>query len=200
MTEISGITHLVPPAGGPRKSGSIGPPIPGVECRLVDPKTGEEVATGERGELWVRSPKVMQGYLNNPQATAEMIDPDGWLRTGDIAVMENDGWFEIVGRIKEIIKHKGFQVFPAELEMILGAHPAVADCAVIGVPDERAGEIPKAYVVPAGDEFDPDALILYVAERVAPYKRIRAIEAVEQIPKSPSGRILRHALRTKVAD
>ena len=200
MTEMSGITHLVPPVGGTRKSGSIGPPIPGVECRLVDPETGEDVATGERGELWVRSPKVMQGYLNNPQATAEMIDPDGWLRTGDIAVMDNDGWFEIVGRIKEIIKHKGFQVFPAELEMILGAHPAVADCAVIGVPDERAGEIPKAYVVPEGDEFDPDALIRYVAERVAPYKRIRVIEAVEQIPKSPSGRVLRHALRTKVAD
>jgi acyl-CoA synthetase (AMP-forming)/AMP-acid ligase II len=195
MTEMSGVTHLVPPLTGTRKTGSIGPPIPGVECRLVDPQTGEEVPTGERGELWMRSPKVMQGYLNNPHATAEMIDPDGWLRTGDIAVMDKDGWFEIVGRIKEIIKYKGFQVFPAELEMILSGHPAVADCAVIGVADERAGEVPKAYVVPAGGDFDPDAVLQFVAERVAPYKRIRAIEAVEQIPKSASGRILRHVLR-----
>jgi len=195
MTEMSGVTHLAPPLAGSRKIGSLGPPIPGVECRLVDPETGEDVPTGERGELWMRSPKVMQGYLNNPQATAETIDSDGWLRTGDIAVMDTDGWYAIVGRIKEIIKSKGFQVFPAELEMILSGHPAIADCAVIGVPDERAGEVPKAYVVPAAAHFDPDAVIQYVAERVAPYKRIRAITTVQQIPRSASGRILRHVLR-----
>jgi acyl-CoA synthetase (AMP-forming)/AMP-acid ligase II len=195
MTEMSGATHLVPPFGGSHKPGSIGPPIPGVECRLVDPDTGEVAPTGQRGELWMRSAKVMVGYLNNPQATADMVDPDGWLRTGDIAVRDEDGWFEIVGRIKEIIKYKGFQVFPAELEMILSGHPSVADCAVIGVDDERAGEIPKAFIVPAVDDFDPDAIIQFVAERVAPYKRIRAIETVEQIPKSASGRILRHVLR-----
>ena len=195
MTEMSGITHVVPPFGRSTKPGSIGPPIPGVECCLVDPATGRQVPTGERGELWMRSPKVMQGYLNNPQATADTIDPDGWLRTGDIAIKDEEGWFEIVGRIKEIIKSKGFQVFPAELEMILADHPAVADCAVIGVADDRAGEIPTAYIVPAGDNFDPDAILQYVAERVAPYKRIRAIEAVDQIPKSASGRILRHLLR-----
>lgn len=197
MTEMSGITHVVPPFGRSTKPGSIGPPIPGVECRLVDPETGKEVPTRERGELWMRSPKVMQGYLNNPQATTETIDPDGWLRTGDIAVRDEEGWFEIVGRIKEIIKSKGFQVFPAELEMILSDHPAVADCAVIGVADERAGEVPKAYVVPANDEFDPEAILQYVAQRVAPYKRIRAIEVVAQIPKSASGRILRHVLRER---
>jgi acyl-CoA synthetase (AMP-forming)/AMP-acid ligase II len=194
MTEMSGITHLVPPFGEVRKPASIGPAIPGVECRLVDPDTGEDVHPGERGELWMRSPKVMQGYLNNPQATAAMIDQDGWLRSGDIAVVDEDGWFTIVGRIKEIIKYKGFQVFPIELEMILIDHPQVADCAVIGVPDEEAGEVPKAFVVPAGDELDPESLIHLVAEHVAPHKRIRAVEIVEEIPKSPSGRILRRVL------
>jgi acyl-CoA synthetase (AMP-forming)/AMP-acid ligase II len=194
MTELSGITHLVPPFGRSTKPGSIGPPIPGVECRLVDPDTGRDVAPGERGELRIRSPKVMQGYLNNPQATEDTIDPEGWLRTGDIAVMDEEGWFQIVGRIKEIIKSKGFQVFPAELEMILNDHPAVADCAVIGVADQRAGEVPKAYIVPAGDEFDPEAILRYVAERVAPYKRIRVVETLAQIPRSASGRVLRRLL------
>jgi acyl-CoA synthetase (AMP-forming)/AMP-acid ligase II len=194
MTEMSGVTHLVPPFGAVRKPGSIGPPIPGVECRLVDPQTGRDVGDGERGELWMRSPKVMQGYLNNPQATEAMVDPEGWLRSGDIAVVDDEGWFSVVGRMKEIIKYKGFQVFPAELELVLSGHPAVADCAVIGIPDEAAGEIPKAFVVPAGDPPDPDAVIRYVAEQVAPYKRIRAIEFTDEIPKSQSGRILRRIL------
>jgi acyl-CoA synthetase (AMP-forming)/AMP-acid ligase II len=199
MTEMSAVTHLVPPLGDVRKPGSIGPPIPGVECRLVDPDTGEDAARGERGELWMRGPKVMQGYLNNREATAAMIDRDGWLRSGDIAVIDEDGWFTIVGRIKEIIKYKGFQVFPAELEMILIDHADVADCAVIGVADEEAGEVPKAFVVPAGDKLDSESVLRYVAERVAPYKRIRAIQIVEEIPKSPSGRILRRVLREQSA-
>lgn len=194
MTEMSGVTHLVPPFGAERKPGSIGPPIPGVDCRLVDPDTGHDVNPGERGELWMRSPKVMRGYLNDPEATASMVDAEGWLRSGDIAVMDEDGWFSIVGRIKEIIKYKGFQVFPAELELILIGHPGVADCAVIGVPDEAAGEIPKAFVVPAGDGPDPDAVLRYVAEQVAPHKRIRAIEFIDHIPKSQSGRTLRRVL------
>jgi acyl-CoA synthetase (AMP-forming)/AMP-acid ligase II len=194
MTEMSAITHLVPPFGSERKPGSIGPPIPGVECRLVDPETGRDVGPAERGELWMRSPKVMRGYLNNPEATAAMVDADGWLRSGDIAVVDEDGWFSVVGRIKEIIKYKGFQVFPAELELILIGHADVADCAVIGVPDEVAGEVPKAFVVPAGHRPDPDSVIRYVAEQVAPHKRIRAIEFIDAIPKSQSGRILRRIL------
>ena len=197
MTEVSAITHLVPPFGEVRKPGSIGPPIPGVECRLVDHETGEDVGPGQRGELWMRSPKVMQGYLNNPEATAATVDQDGWLRSGDIAVVDEEGWFTIVGRIKEIIKYKGFQVFPAELEMVLIAHPGVADCAVIGVGDEEAGEVPKAFVVPESDVLDPGAVMQFVAEQVAPYKRIRAIEIVEEIPRSPSGRILRRVLRER---
>jgi acyl-CoA synthetase (AMP-forming)/AMP-acid ligase II len=194
MTEMSAITHLVPPFGAERKPGSIGPPIAGVECRLVDPDTGQDVSPGERGELWMRSPKVMRGYLNNPEGTAAMIDADGWLRSGDIAVVDADGWFSVVGRIKEIIKYKGFQVFPAELEMILTGHPGVSDCAVVGVPDEAAGEVPKAFVVPKGGDLDPDSVIQHVAEQVAPHKRIRAVEFIDEIPKSQSGRILRRLL------
>ena len=197
MTEMSAITHLVPPFGEVCKPGSIGPPIPGVECRLVDHDTGEDVGPGQRGELWMRSAKVMQGYLNNAEATAATVDQDGWLRSGDIAVVDEEGWFTIVGRIKEIIKYKGFQVFPAELEMILIAHPGVADCAVIGVDDEEAGEVPQAFVVPESDDLDPKAVMQFVAEQVAPYKRIRAIEIVEEIPKSPSGRVLRRVLRER---
>ena len=197
MTEMSAITHLVPPFGDARKPGSIGPPIPGVECRLVDPQTGEDATPGEAGELWMRGAKVMQGYLNNPEETAATIDTDGWLRSGDIATVDEDGWFTVVGRIKEIIKYKGFQVFPAELEMLLMTHPDVADAAVIGIEDTEAGEIPKAFVVPTTDAIDTAAVLRYVAEQVAPYKRVRAIEVIDEIPKSQSGRILRRLLQER---
>jgi acyl-CoA synthetase (AMP-forming)/AMP-acid ligase II len=197
MTEMSAVTHLVPPFGDTPKLGSIGPAIPGVECRLVDPDTGRDVGPGQPGELWMRSPKVMRGYLNNPQATAAMIDQDGWLHSGDIAVVDNDGWFSIVGRIKEMIKYKGYQVAPAELEAILITHPHVVDCAVIGVPDDEAGELPKAFVVTASRGLDSDSLMQFVAEQVAPYKRIRSVEIINEIPKSPSGRILRRLLEER---
>ncbi|MDQ3826353.1 MAG: AMP-binding protein [Actinomycetota bacterium] len=197
MTEMSAITHLVPPFGATRKPGSVGPAIPGVECRLVDPHTGEDARPGEPGELWMRGPKVMRGYLNNAPATAAMIDQDGWLHSGDIAVVDEQGWFTIVGRIKDMIKNKGYQVAPAELEAILITHPQVADCAVIGVADEEAGELPKAFVVPTGAELDPGSVIRFVTEQVAPYKRIRAVDIVDEIPKSPSGRILRRVLEER---
>jgi acyl-CoA synthetase (AMP-forming)/AMP-acid ligase II len=195
MTEASPVTHLVGAFSATRKPGSVGPPLPGTECRLVDPETGTDVGSGERGELWIRGPQVMLGYLGNPEATAAMLDDDGWLHTGDVAVADEDGWFTIVDRVKELIKYKGFQVAPAELEALLIAHPEVADCAVIGIPDEEAGELPKAFVVPVTDSLDPDALVRYIAEQVAPHKRIRAIEIVDTIPKSPSGKILRRLLR-----
>ena len=197
MTEMSPVTHLVPPFATAKKPGSIGPPIPGTECRLIDPDTRKDSEPGERGELWMRGPQVMQGYLNNPKATAKMVDHEGWLHSGDVAIVDEDGWFEIVDRVKELIKYKGFQVAPAELEAILITHPQVADCAVIGVPDEEAGELPKAFVVPVGDDLDTDVLTAFVAEQVAPHKRIRMIEVVEEIPKSPSGKILRRLLRDR---
>jgi acyl-CoA synthetase (AMP-forming)/AMP-acid ligase II len=197
MTEMSPVTHLVPPMSDADKAGSIGRPLSGTECRLVDPDTGEDAGSGERGELWMRGPQVMRGYLGNPEATAAMIDADGWLHSGDVAVVDEDGWFTIVDRVKELIKYKAYQVAPAELEAILITHPQVADCAVIGVPDEEAGEFPKAFVVPASEDVDGDALLQFVAEQVAPHKRIREVEVVEGIPKSPSGKILRRLLRER---
>jgi len=197
MTETSPVTHLVGRFSTSGKPGSVGPPLPGTECRLVDPGTGEDVGPGERGELWIRGPQVMLGYLGNPAATAAMIDGDGWLHSGDVAVVDEDGWFTIVDRVKELIKYKGFQVAPAELEAILITHPLIADCAVIGVPDDEAGELPKAFVVPTDDALDPDEVTRFVAEQVAPHKRIRAIELVDEIPKSPSGKILRRLLRER---
>ena len=139
----------------------------------------------------------MQGYLNNAEATAATVDADGWLHTGDIAVVDADGFFEIVDRLKELIKYKGFQVAPAELEALIINHPQVADVAVIGVPDEEAGELPKAYVVAAGDDLDPDELMEWVAGQVSPQKRIRLVEVVDEIPKSPSGKILRRVLKDR---
>ncbi|HWF34855.1 MAG TPA: AMP-binding protein [Solirubrobacteraceae bacterium] len=199
MTEASPVTHLVGPAFTAEKPGSVGPPLPGTECRLVEPDTGVDVGSGGRGELWIRGPQVMLGYLGNPDATAAMLDEDGWLHTGDVAVVDEDGWFTIVDRVKELIKYKGFQVAPAELEALLITHPEVADCAVIGIPDDEAGELPKAFVVPVGDSLDPDAVTAFVAEHVAPHKRIRALEIVDAIPKSPSGKILRRLLRDRAA-
>ncbi len=155
LTETSPVTHTVTAEGG--RAGTIGPALPNTECRIVDVDSGEDVAQGERGELWIRGPQVMAGYLNNEDATAATVDDDGWLHTGDIAVVDEEGNFEIVDRLKELIKYKGFQVPPAELEALIINHPKVQDVAVIGVPDEEAGELPKAYIVP-GEDFDHDEL------------------------------------------
>jgi acyl-CoA synthetase (AMP-forming)/AMP-acid ligase II len=141
----------------------------------------------------IRGPQVMKGYFNNPQATALTIDPDGWLHTGDIARVEPDGSTRIVDRLKELIKYKGYQIAPAELEALLLTHPAITDAAVIPIPDEQAGEVPKAFVVTSGS-LTPEDVTQYVAEHVAPYKKVRAAEIVEEIPKSPSGKILRRVL------
>ena len=140
----------------------------------------------------------MKGYLNNEKATAETIDADGWLHTGDVAQVDADGHFKIVDRVKELIKYKGFQVPPAELEALLVTHAAVADVAVIPVEDEEAGEIPKAFIVlKPGVEASADELMAFVKERVASYKQVRAIEFIDEIPKSASGKILRRILRQR---
>ena len=193
LTETSPVTHVIRP-GGPNKAGSIGPPLPNTECRLVDPESGEDVSDGERGELWIRGPQVMAGYLNNDEATRSTVDEDGWLHTGDIAVVDEDGFYKIVDRLKELIKYKGFQVAPAELEALILGHPEVSDVAVIGVPDEEAGELPKAFIVPASDDFDDDELKEWVAGQVSPQKKVRLIERIEEIPKAASGKILRRVL------
>ena len=139
----------------------------------------------------------MRGYLGDDEATAATLTEDGWLKTGDVARVDDDGTFRIVDRVKELIKYKGYQVPPAELEALLVGHPAIADAAVIPIADEAGGEAPKACVVLAGDGIDEDELMAWVAERVAPYKRIRAVEVVDEIPKSASGKIMRRLLRDR---
>lgn len=138
----------------------------------------------------------MKGYLNNPDATAAMIDSEGWLHTGDVGYADEEGWFYIIDRVKELIKYKGFQVAPAELEAILLTHPAIADAAVIPSPDEEAGEVPKAFIVRKSDITEAEVMA-FVESHVAPYKKIRYVEFIEQIPKSPSGKILRRVLVQK---
>ena len=192
MTELAGSSHIAPD-DGPDKPWSIGPTVQGVECRVIDPTTGAEVAAGQPGELLVRAPSVMRRYLNDEEATAAAIDADGWLHTGDVVTVDDEGWYEVVDRLKEMIKYKGFQVAPAELEQLLLSHPSVADAAVVGLPDDEAGEVPQAFVVRRTALTD-DELMAWVAERVTPYKRIRRVEFVESIPKSPSGKILRRLL------
>jgi acyl-CoA synthetase (AMP-forming)/AMP-acid ligase II len=192
LTETSPVTHVSPEDVGANKPGSIGPLLPNTVAKVVDVHSGAELGPNETGEVWIKGPQVMKGYLNNPEATARTIS-DGWLRTGDIGYADDDGFFYIVDRLKELIKYKGFQVPPAELEALLLTHPAVADAAVIPSPDEEAGEVPKAFVVLV-DEATPDEIMDYVAERVSPQKRIRRLDVVDEIPKSPSGKILRRIL------
>ena len=197
MTEVSGASHFAPDTG-PDRPDSVGPALPGVECRIIDPGTGADLRPGEPGELLVRTAGAMRGYLGNPGATAATIDPGGWVHTGDIVRAGEDGWFYVTDRVKELIKYKGYQVAPAELEAVLLTHPAVADAAVVRRTDELAGEIPKAFVVlraPAS----PRELMAWVAERVAGYKRVRQVEFIDSIPKSPSGKILRRLLAERDA-
>jgi hypothetical protein len=186
MTELSPVTHVIP-MDGQSKPGSIGPSVPNTESRIVDTESGEDVPTGERGELWIRGPQVMKGYLNNDEATRETVDDDGWLHTGDVAIADDDGYLTIVDRVKELIKYKGFQVAPAELEALLITHPAVADAAVIPVADEEAGELPKAFCVLSG-EVTPDEIMEFVGGKVSSYKRVRLVRSSTRSPSRPRAR------------
>ena len=193
MTETSPAVNIG--IKGETNPGSIGYPVPNTECRVVDIETLADVPHGEPGELLVRGPQVMQGYLNNEQATDETFVGDGWLRTGDVARVDEDGRFYIVDRAKEVIKYKGYQVAPAELEALLLTHEAIADAGVVGV--ERDGlEIPRAFVVlQQGAELTAEELMKWVAERVTPYKKVRAVTFLDEIPKNTTGKILRKDLR-----
>jgi acyl-CoA synthetase (AMP-forming)/AMP-acid ligase II len=194
MTELSPGSHITPP--GWFRPGSVGVTVPNTQTRIVDPASRADVGVGEEGEIWVRGPQVMKGYLNNPQATADMIDTDGWLRTGDLGHIDADGHLYVVDRLKELIKYKGFQVPPAELEAVLLRHPDVTDAAVVGVPDEEAGEVPVGYVVlRPGASASPEQIRQFVAGQVASYKQLRRLEVIDAIPKSASGKILRRMLR-----
>jgi len=193
LTETSPVTHGARMHDAHTNPGSIGPPVPNTEAKVIDLETGAELAAMATGEICVRGPQVMKGYLNRPDATHDMIDSDGWLHTGDIGYASADGSFFVVDRLKELIKYKGMQIAPAELEAILLTHPQVADAAVVPLLDEDAGEVPKAFVV-LKDRVAPEEILDYVASRVAPFKKIRAIEIIDRIPKSPSGKILRRLL------
>ena len=198
MTELSPVSHCTP--RGRFKPGSVGVTAPNTQTRIVDPVRETDLGTGEDGEIYVRGPQVMKGYLNNPQATAATIDPDGWLHTGDLGHIDADGHLYVTDRLKELIKYKGFQVPPAELEAVLLRHPEVTDAAVIGLPDEEAGEIPVGYVTLRPDaSSSPAEIVRFVASQVAGYKQIRRLEVIDAIPKSPSGKILRRILRDAAA-
>ncbi|MDM7855165.1 AMP-binding protein [Cellulomonas alba] len=206
MTELSPVSHAIPRERHDIPVSSVGIAVPNIECRLVDTETGDEITElgpdgrTAPGELLVRGPNVMLGYLDDSEATARTIDSDGFLHTGDVAVLHAGGWFAIVDRVKELIKYKGYQIAPAELEAVLLGHPQIVDAAVIGVLDEDRQEIPKAFVVAApGATLTADDVMAFVAGQVAPHKKVRRVELVEAIPKSASGKILRKELRAREA-
>ncbi|WP_405697246.1 4-coumarate--CoA ligase family protein [Streptomyces coelicoflavus] len=199
MTELSPGTHVVPlDAMADAPPGTVGRLIAGTEMRVVsltDP--GKDLPADESGEILIRGPQIMKGYLGRPDATAAMIDEDGWLHTGDVGHVDTDGWLFVVDRVKELIKYKGFQVAPAELEALLLTHPGIADAAVIGEYNDDGNEVPHAFVVrqPAAPGLAEGEIMMYVAERVAPYKRVRKVTLVDAVPRAASGKILRRQLR-----
>ncbi|MFD0315712.1 4-coumarate--CoA ligase family protein [Streptomyces flavalbus] len=199
MTELSPGTHVVPlDAMADAPHGTVGKLIAGTEMRIVsldDP--GKDLGPGDSGEILIRGPQVMKGYLGRPDATAAMIDEDGWLHTGDVGYVDEGGWLFVVDRVKELIKYKGFQVAPAELEALLLTHPGIADAAVIGIYNDEGNEVPRAFVVrqPSAPDLSENEVMMYVAERVAPYKRVREVVFIDDVPRAVSGKILRRQLR-----
>lgn len=197
MTETSPAISVNPIPTCYSKPASSGLPLPNTLIKIHDGNTGSTCEAGMTGEVCVKGPQIMRGYLNNKKATDEMIDPEGWLHTGDMGYVDEQGYLYIVDRIKELIKYKGLQVPPAELEAILCSHDAVADAAVIGLPDPEAGELPKAYVsLKPGSSATPEELEKFVSSKVVSYKRLRGgVSFLRQIPRSPGGKILRRDLK-----
>jgi len=195
MTETTPMA-IMTRAGG-EMLGSAGQLIPSTEARIVDIESGADVPTGEVGELLIRGPQVMAGYLNNLEATKETI-VDGWLHSGDIAKCDENGFFFIVDRLKELIKVKGLQVAPAELEDLIREHSDVSDCAVVGVEDDRSGQVPRAVVVKAEESLTEEDVLKHVEERAAKHKHLAGgVVFVNSIPRSAAGKILRRELREK---
>ncbi len=196
LTETSPVVIKEPDLLATTKHGTVGVLMPNTEAMIIDTETGEPLGFNQTGELLLRGPQVMMGYLNNPEATAVAIDTNGWLHSGDIARVDEQGYFYIVDRLKELIKCKSYQVAPAELEALLLTHPAIIDAAVVPKADKQSGEVPKAFIVLKQD-ISADEIIAWVAEKVAAYKQIKEIEFIDKIPKSPSGKILRRNLRDR---
>jgi acyl-CoA synthetase (AMP-forming)/AMP-acid ligase II len=197
MTETAPVITCNPINSCVAKPAAAGIPVANTEVKLVDTSTGEECESGEHGEVCCRGPQMMLGYLNNPKATAEMIDNEGWLHTGDIGYLDTDNHLYISDRLKELIKYKGLQVPPAELEALLCTHPAVSDAGVIGIPDIDAGELPRAYVsLKQGATASPNEIQSFVNNHVVAYKRLRGgVEIVSEIPRSAAGKVLRKQLK-----
>ena len=192
LTETSPVVAYSVGTGAP--TGSIGRPLPGVEMRLIDSE-GDDALVGDAGEIWVRGPNVFSGYWEDPEATAAVLDPDGWLHTGDLAIVDDDGFLFIVDRVKDLILVSGFNVYPAEVEEVLLEHPAVAEAAVVGIDDPTTGEGVKAYVVVApGQECEVDDIITFVGDRLARYKCPTVVQFVDEVPRGLGGKILRRTL------
>ncbi|CAO1939213.1 unnamed protein product [Urochloa humidicola] len=182
------------------KSGSCGTVVRNAELKIVDPDIGASLCRNQPGEICIRGEQIMKGYLNDPEATKNTIDKDGWLHTGDIGYVDDDEEIFIVDRLKEIIKYKGFQVPPAELEALLITHPEIKDAAVVSMKDELAGEVPVAFIIRTEDsEISEDEIKQFVAKEVVFYKRINKVFFTDSIPKNPSGKILRKDLRARLA-
>ncbi|XWS51377.1 hypothetical protein CRYUN_Cryun12cG0171400 [Craigia yunnanensis] len=195
LTETGGGAARVIGPDEAARYGTVGLLSENMEAKIVDPVTGEALSPGQRGELWLRGPTVMKGYVGDEKATAETLDSKGWLKTGDICYFDSEGFLYIVDRLKELIKYKAYQVPPAELEHLLHSHPEIADAAVIPYPDEEAGQIPVAYVVRNPGRSITEAQVMdFIAKQVAPYKKIRRVAFINSIPKSPAGKILRREL------
>ncbi|KAJ6748443.1 4-COUMARATE--COA LIGASE-LIKE 9 [Salix purpurea] len=194
LTEAGAVTRMI----GPEESNqhpSVGRLNPNMEAKIVDPLTGEAIGPGKRGELWLRGPSIMKGYVGDEKETAECLDSEGWLKTGDLSFFDSAGFLYIVDRLKELIKYKAYQVPPFELEQLLLSDPEIADAAVIPYPDEEAGQIPMAYVVrQPGSNITEAQVMDSIAKLVAPYKKIRRVAFIDAIPKSPAGKILRREL------
>jgi acyl-CoA synthetase (AMP-forming)/AMP-acid ligase II len=199
LTELCGvISHLLPDAHRdtehPERLSSAGTLVPNAEVRVVDPDSLEDVETGKQGELWFRSPQLMKGYLNRPEATSEAITEDGWFRTGDIGRVDEDGYIFVEDRLKDMIISGGENIYSIEVERVLAEHPAVMEVAVIGVPDEKWGESVKAVVVLEDEVSDKD-LIAWAREHLAAYKCPKTVDVVDALPRNPTGKILKKDLR-----